>query len=915
MERLKRDWKSSFGQLFGPQASCPHNRVSVVRFIGRSWSSRWHRVLALMGYTLLTLVMTYPLSLRLSSHLAGSGDDMWLFQWNNWWLRKALLEGLDPYFTPFLFHPRGVSLVYHNFSWLNTGIWLVLEPVVGAVAAYNVTFLLTFVISGYGTYVLVFYLTRSRAAAFVAGLVFAFSPYHLSQFNHPNLISVQWLPFCLLFLIRTVRGDAVLQPEGEGRPARGRWRDVLLCIVFLVLTGLSRWQLLVFAAILMALYVGYSLLFERTRWSKWTVLALMAIGLGTAVCISPLTYPLVAGLADEDTASEILTEQQDWAQTDLLAYVVPNRFHPLFGAQVMPIYERFRKNRGHIAFLGYSVLLLAGYGVLRARRSTLYWMLAAVCLVLLALGPVLRFNGRLYPGIPMPYHLLGWLPPIRALRNSDRYNVVLSLPLAVLVGYGVFYLHDSLRRHLPSRWGGRATAASGVILAGLVLFEFLSLPFPTVAPLSYPFYRELAQEEGTFAILEVPMGRQYSKAYMFLQTLHGKRLVEGHVSRTPPQAYRYIESQPLLASLADRGDLDTDRCDLSRQLGALAADDVRYIVIHKVDVPAERLAAWEDYLTVPPIYEDDGLLVYPTRPLWEQPVTPEYVLGGNLGLLRAEVTPGHTTQGGTVSVDLRWTTTYTPTGDYAARLALVSVDKGRPFDGAASPPASTEGSEATLSSGEVVREEIAPLCDGWPTSDWGRHALVIDRRHIQVDPYLPPSTYHVALSVVEPTTGRVLGLTQVIADLEVSALERRFVVPPMQYTVAITFGQVLALPGYDLHQDADALHLTLHWRALRRPQVAYKFFLHLYDVESEELVAQEDVMPRGWTYPTNWWEAGEVVSDEIRLFLSGVPPGRYRLVVGVYDPQTGDRLLVQGAGRVRTRAVEAFPIPQRVVVP
>jgi len=920
MERLKHGWKSSFGQLSGPQASCPRDRMSVVRFIERSWSSPWHHVLALMGYTLLTLVMTYPLGLRLSSHLAGSGDDMWLFQWNNWWLRKVLLEGLDPYFTSFLFHPRGVSLVYHNFSWLNTGIWLALEPAVGAVAAYNVTFLLTFIISGYGTYVLVFHLTRSRAAAFVAGLVFAFSPYHLSQFNHPNLISVQWLPFCLLFLIRTIRGDTVVRPTDEGRLVQVRWRDVLLCIVFLVLTGLSRWQLLVFAAILMALYVGYSLLLERTRWSKRTVLALVAIGLGTAACISPLTYPLVAGLMDEDTASEILTEQQDWAQTDLLAYVVPNRFHPLFGARVMPIYERFRKNRGHIAFLGYSVLLLAGYGARRARRAALYWVLASLCLVLLALGPVLRFNGRLYLGVPMPYHLLGWLPPIQALRNSDRYNVVLSLPLAVLVGYGVFYLHDSLRRHLSSRWGERATAAVSVVLAGLVLFEFLSVPFPTVAPLSYPFYRDLAQEEGTFAILEVPMGRQYSKAYMFLQTLHGKRLVEGHVSRTPPQAYRYIESQPILASLADRGDFGTDRCDLSRQLGALATDDIRYIVIHKVDVPAERLAAWADYLTVPPMYEDDGLLVYPTRPLWERPVSPEYVLGGNLGLLQAEVTPGRTTQGGTVSVDLRWTTMYTPTGDYAARLTLVSADKKRPSvrDGGVDFVRVNEvhtEAEAALSADEVVQEQIAPICDGWPTSDWGRHALVIDRRRVQVDPYLLPSTYHVVLSVVEPKTGRALGPAQVIADLEVSALERCFVAPPMQYTAAITFGQVLALPGYDLHQDTDALHLTLHWQALRRPEAAYKFFLHLYDVESEELVAQEDVMPRGWTYPTNWWEAGEVVSDEIRLFLSGVPPGRYRLVVGVYDPQTGDRLLVQGAGRVRTRAVEAFPIPQRVVVP
>jgi hypothetical protein len=817
--------------------------------------SLWRsHVLVLAGYALLTLVMTYPLGLRISSHLAGSGDDMWLFQWDNWWLRKALVEGLDPYFTTLLFHPQGVSLVYHNFSWLNTTIWLVLEPLVGRIAAYNATFLLTFIISGYATYTLVSYVTDSRTAAFIAGLVFAFSPYHLSHFNHPNLISVQWLPFCMLFLIRTVR--------------QGRWRDVLLCVLSLVLTGLSRWQLLIFAAVLMALYLGYSLLFERDRWNRRTVLALAVIGLGTALCISPLAYPLITGLAEGDISSQIMTEQQEWAQTDLLAYVIPNRYHPLFGHDVAPIYERFRKNRGHIAFLGYTVLLLGGYGILRARRAALYWALAAACLMLLALGPVLRFSGNLYPSIPMPYRLVGWLPPIKALRTTDRFNMALSLPLAVLAGYGVMHLQKALKRRLPPRRHARTIAFSGTVLAGLVLFEFLSSPFPTIAPLTSPFYRELAREPGDFAILEVPMGRGYAKAYMFFQTLHGKRLVEGHVSRTPPEAYDYISNHPFLGPLSERGDLNTSRCDLSRLLRSLAADDIRYIVVHKVDVPQERLAAWRDYLTILPTYEDDRLLVYRTRPVLGRDFTVKRGLGGDLALVRASVTPTRTTQGGTVWIDLRWTAMYTLTKDYTARLALLN-------------PA-----------GEVAQEKEMRLCDDWPTSDWDRHALVVDRHQVQVDPYLSSSTYQLTLSVVEPGSGAVLTPTQTIATLEVSALERRFTAPPMQHTASATFGQALALLGYDLHQEASTLHLTLHWQALRRLDY-YKTFVHLYDVQNGVLVAQHDTVPREWTYPTNWWEVGEVVSDEIALTLEGVPTGVYRIDVGVYEPDTLERLPVQ----------------------
>ena len=49
-------------------------------------------------------------------------------------------------------------------------------------------------------------------------------------------------------------------------------------------------------------------------------------------------------------------------------------------------------------------------------------------------------------------------------------------------------------------------------------------------------------------------------------------------------------------------------------------------------------------------------------------------------------------------------------------------------------------------------------------------------------------------------------------------------------------------------------------------------------------------MPSAWSYPTSWWRAGEVVSETVRLELTGVPPGDYRVAVGWYLPATGVRL-------------------------
>ena len=59
-------------------------------------------------------------------------------------------------------------------------------------------------------------------------------------------------------------------------------------------------------------------------------------------------------------------------------------------------------------------------------------------------------------------------------------------------------------------------------------------------------------------------------------------------------------------------------------------------------------------------------------------------------------------------------------------------------------------------------------------------------------------------------------------------------------------------------------------------------------------------MPQHWTYPTSFWDPGEIVVDEVRLSLAEVPVGSYGLAVGVYDPASGTRLpVLDGTGQVQ----------------
>jgi hypothetical protein len=91
---------------------------------------------------------------------------------------------------------------------------------------------------------------------------------------------------------------------------------------------------------------------------------------------------------------------------------------------------------------------------------------------------------------------------------------------------------------------------------------------------------------------------------------------------------------------------------------------------------------------------------------------------------------------------------------------------------------------------------------------------------------------------------------------------------------------------------ADVLHVRLSWRSLQTRESDYTVFVHLID-EGERVWAQHDSQPGGGYRPTSSWQPGEEISDNHGLALPGdIPPGEYRVAVGLYDASTGERLLV-----------------------
>ncbi|MGC8782022.1 MAG: hypothetical protein ACP5UQ_14265, partial [Anaerolineae bacterium] len=86
---------------------------------GQGWT-RGVAAGALIGYLLLTLAFTYPLALNFTRAIPGDGFDGWQNYWNLWWMKAALLEKHTwPFFTDLLYHPTGVSLLFHTLNPFN----------------------------------------------------------------------------------------------------------------------------------------------------------------------------------------------------------------------------------------------------------------------------------------------------------------------------------------------------------------------------------------------------------------------------------------------------------------------------------------------------------------------------------------------------------------------------------------------------------------------------------------------------------------------------------------------------------------------------------------------------------------------------------------------------------------------------
>lgn len=539
-------------------------------------------------YALMALVMTWPLALHIGDAVLGPPGDNLEYVWKMWWFKQALLEQrVSPFFVPDVFYPFGYPLALSETTTAHTVLGLPLTVLWGEVAAYNLLMIASFVLSGYGVYLLVGELGASVLGAAFAGLAFAFCPYRMAHLGagHLPLMGTGWIALLLWAIERLIRRPTV-------------WRGVVSGM-FAALMALSSWY---YAAVGGLFGVGYVLLRARpwrTVLLRHSMLvSLLLAGIVCAILVAPAAVPLI-GLYREGQAqySRSLAYVDRWSASPV-DFVYPNAMHPIWGQALTSLNpQNIHEN---MLYLGLVSLVLAGVGVWSRWReaATKVYVILALATFVLALGTTLHLSGKpVYVSVPpaveqqfsrvmhvltsrlavnkmqfsslrrdaaivlpMPaLWLYLYLPFLSAMRVWTRFGILTMLSVSVVAAWGLDAFLARFRGRL------RGTVAGGVTCLLLLDLAVLPYPYGYTKTDAQPVDLWLAHQALGSPVAAFPLERTWNGSALAATRFHRQPVAYGYGSFTPRQ---FAQVRPTLSAWPS-----TDTLELLREWG------IRYVLV------------------------------------------------------------------------------------------------------------------------------------------------------------------------------------------------------------------------------------------------------------------------------------------------------------------------------------------------
>jgi hypothetical protein len=481
---------------------------------------------------------------------------------NTWilaWDVHQLLTSPGELFEANIFYPHESTLAYSEHMFANSLIALPVIAITGKpILGYNTVFLLSFIIAGIGMYCLVLYLTGSRFAGIVSGMIFAFCPYRFDHLGHLQLLTNHWMPFVFLYLHRYF-------DEKKNK-------DLLLFTLFFVLQCLSCGYYAVFLSVSIALML-LGFMFKK-RFTKKNFAGLLLFILIAGASIYPFYRPY-ARVHKEMNFVRSLSEVKYYS-AQAKSYLSSSSSNHLYGS-LNRVFGDHEKN----LFPGLAAIFLSVYGFILWRKKVRgrgFYLFLLVFTFMLSLGPAFFLYKVLYEIIP----------PLQSVRVAARWGVMVTFSISVLAGFGARYLFEqgsSLRKRIIC-----------VLIPLILIAEYSCFPlkFHIFSKQVPAVYRWLSSRQEDFAIVELPMpssAREVYKEtrYMYWSTFHWKKLVNGYSGFFPPDYWEIngtMQKFPSEKSIA-----------LLRRLG------VRYVIVHAAEFRRGRWWSAKERLSCPPLFD------------------------------------------------------------------------------------------------------------------------------------------------------------------------------------------------------------------------------------------------------------------------------------------------------------------------
>jgi hypothetical protein len=539
-------------------------------------------ITVILLFLALTLIFTFPLILHISEATPfadGSGDQfqsMWL-----WWSFKTSLLELNTNFlhTDFAYYPQGTSLTYHTSVFLGLlalPFQYLAETPKSLIISHNLLMILTFVLSGFGMYLLVWRLVKHPVIAFICGLLFAFCPYRLWHMNHLNLLSTQWIPFYILYLVESVDRKSL--------------KSSLWAAAFFILTFLSSLTYASFLALFTLFYVAYLLIRSRKVLLNKRVISNLSIALlMVCVLLSPLLYSLYSTRIDWAPSEEMVVR----TSANLLGYFLPVKERSLLGSYFLPSLLNFRGIAGGEIFLGYVLLFFAVYTwIRRPPRKAKFWFFSSLAFLLLSLGQAIHVYGHSLHFKWLPYGILrACIPVFQVGRTPGRFSIMVTLCLIAFSSYGwARLLRQSGAKKVDfSRVrnffrGFLTRRGAPIVIVVLVCLEFIVFPTELIRVEIPKCYDRVRNARGDFAVIELPHTctgpSLMCNARMLYQTYHGKRVVNGYLSRPSHYSKDFLNRVIFEQEKTEPGKI---HYGVDRE--KLAANNVKFVIMHETELP------------------------------------------------------------------------------------------------------------------------------------------------------------------------------------------------------------------------------------------------------------------------------------------------------------------------------------------